>query len=155
MTGYLLRDRGSVPGWGTEFYLYHHCDHACYMTRPSSYTMCTGYFSHFVKCLGHETDFSPSSNAEVKNEWRNTSAPYIFSTLGSFSSWSCGCWNFRATGRSRMELDGALRFAVLCQRCANDANANLNRLLWFEGLCGKVLVQRKICNICRGRIFIV
>jgi hypothetical protein len=41
--------------------------------------MGTGALSPAVKRLGSETDNSPSSSAEVENEWSYTSTPHTFS----------------------------------------------------------------------------
>jgi hypothetical protein len=47
--GYWLNDRLSIPVWGKDFSLRHHFDHACYLTRPASCRIGTGYFLRLGK----------------------------------------------------------------------------------------------------------
>jgi hypothetical protein len=70
------QSRGSNPGKGRRFLSYP--KHPDQLWSPhSTVSMVTGVLAFGVKRLGRDTDHSPPSSVEVKNEWSSTSVPLI------------------------------------------------------------------------------
>jgi hypothetical protein len=75
--GYGLKDRGSIPGGGWEFFSSPPRPERLW-GRPS--LLSNGYLGALSlgkKRPGREADHSPPSSAEVKNAWSYTSTPPI------------------------------------------------------------------------------